>query len=57
MRLGVHEARQLTTNDAYWGSGKDGKGRNQLGKTLMRVRGDLRAAEKPNYEVKSRPLN
>mmetsp|Transcript_8376 Transcript_8376/g.12744 ORF Transcript_8376/g.12744 Transcript_8376/m.12744 type:complete len:154 (+) Transcript_8376:774-1235(+) len=29
-------------NDSYWGCGKDGKGRNQLGKTLMAVREILR---------------
>ncbi|KAM9967555.1 hypothetical protein ACTFIW_001639 [Dictyostelium discoideum] len=27
-----------TGNDSYWGDGGDGSGRNQLGKTLMRVR-------------------
>jgi ribA/ribD-fused uncharacterized protein len=27
--------------DAYWGCGADGNGKNQLGHTLMRVRGDL----------------
>jgi N-glycosidase YbiA len=29
--------------DAYWGCGPDGKGQNQLGKTLMQVRQELRA--------------
>jgi N-glycosidase YbiA len=29
--------------DAYWGCGPDGSGRNQLGKTLMEVRARLRA--------------
>ena len=33
-----------TKNDRYWGDGGDGTGRNQLGKTLMQVREDLRAA-------------
>ena len=32
-----------TKNDRYWGDGGDGSGRNQLGKTLMRVREELRA--------------
>jgi len=27
--------------DYYWGIGEDGSGRNQLGKTLMRVRSEL----------------
>lgn len=31
-----------TKNDNYWGDGGDGTGRNQLGKTLMRVRDTLR---------------
>jgi ribA/ribD-fused uncharacterized protein len=35
-----------TKNDAYWGDGGDGSGRNQLGKTLMKVREDLRSAKK-----------
>jgi len=28
--------------DSYWGDGGDGSGKNQLGKTLMVVRGKLR---------------
>jgi ribA/ribD-fused uncharacterized protein len=32
-----------TKNDRYWGDGGDGSGKNMLGKTLMRVRGILRA--------------
>ena len=35
-----------TENDAYWGDGGDGKGKNKLGKILMKVREELR--EKPN---------
>ena len=31
-----------TENDAYWGDGGDGRGRNELGKILMRVRDELR---------------
>ena len=30
-----------TRNDAYWGDGGDGSGKNMLGKTLMRVRETL----------------
>jgi hypothetical protein len=33
-----------TTNDAYWGDGRDGSGRNRLGQLLMQVRAELRAA-------------
>lgn len=31
-----------TSNDYYWGCGKDGSGKNMLGKILMEVRGHLR---------------
>jgi len=31
-----------TPKDRYWGDGGDGSGRNQLGRTLMEVRADLR---------------
>ena len=34
-----------TENDAYWGDGGDGKGLNKLGKILMKVRDELRAAQ------------
>ena len=30
-----------TTNDAYWGDGGDGKGKNMLGRLLMEVREEL----------------
>ncbi|KAG9001332.1 hypothetical protein FRB94_004825 [Tulasnella sp. JGI-2019a] len=29
-------------NDAFWGNGADGKGRNELGKALMRLRDHFR---------------
>jgi len=32
-----------TSNDSYWGNGKDGNGKNTLGKLLMEVRGKLKA--------------
>ena len=31
-----------TANDSYWGDGGDGSGRNQLGRTLMQVRTELK---------------
>ena len=37
---------QLVENapwDSYWGIGKDGNGQNMLGKTLMKVREDIRS--------------
>ncbi len=33
-----------TVNDAFWGDGGDGSGKNMLGQILMRVRASLRAA-------------
>ena len=32
-----------TSNDAYWGDGGDGHGRNRLGQILIQVREELRA--------------
>lgn len=34
-----------TTNDAYWGDGGDGSGKNMLGRILMEVRGQLRPTQ------------
>ena len=31
-----------TENDNYWGDGGDGKGKNRLGKILMKVREELK---------------
>jgi N-glycosidase YbiA len=31
-----------TANDAYWGDGGDGSGKNRLGHLLMKVRGELK---------------
>jgi ribA/ribD-fused uncharacterized protein len=46
--LGTGDAKLVehTTNDSYWGDGGDGSGKNRLGQTLMKVREELRAAEK-----------
>ncbi len=30
-----------TENDAYWGDGGDGKGKNKLGKLLMKLRTEI----------------
>jgi ribA/ribD-fused uncharacterized protein len=32
-----------TSNDSYWGDGGDGRGKNMLGRILMKVREQLRA--------------
>ena len=34
---------QASEQDAFWGCGLDGKGRNELGKALMKLRDELRA--------------
>jgi len=35
-----------TENDAYWGDGGNGRGKNRLGQILMRVREELRSMPK-----------
>lgn len=35
-----------TANDNYWGDGGDGRGKNQLGQTLMHVREELRQSQR-----------
>lgn len=43
--LGTGDAKLVehTENDAYWGDGGDGSGRNMLGRLLMQVRHELRS--------------
>ena len=43
--LGTGDAKivEHTANDAYWGDGGDGSGRNKLGQILMQVREELRS--------------
>ena len=45
IRLGTGDATivEHTENDAYWGDGGDGRGKNRLGQILMRVREELRS--------------
>jgi ribA/ribD-fused uncharacterized protein len=47
MLLATEKAKlvESTTNDAYWGDGGDGTGKNLLGRILMEVREKLRAVE------------
>jgi N-glycosidase YbiA len=46
--LGTGEAKivEHTENDAYWGDGGDGSGKNMLGQILMEVRSELRDGER-----------
>lgn len=41
---GDAELVEHTANDAYWGDGGDGSGKNRLGALLMQVRAELRAS-------------
>jgi ribA/ribD-fused uncharacterized protein len=45
--LGTGDAELVehTRNDAYWGDGGDGTGKNMLGKLLMELRAKLRTEE------------
>lgn len=43
LSTGDAELIEHTENDAYWGDGGDGSGRNMLGRVLMEVRAALRA--------------
>jgi ribA/ribD-fused uncharacterized protein len=42
MATGDAKIVEHTTNDAYWGDGGDGKGKNMLGRILMEVREHFR---------------
>ena len=48
MLLGTGDATLVehTRNDAYWGDGGDGSGKNMLGQILMRIRDELREESK-----------
>lgn len=46
---------QHTKKDSYWGDGPDGKGRNQLGLTLIAVRNELRAADQARLTPAANP--
>jgi len=43
---GDAEIVEHTKNDRYWGDGGDGRGKNMLGKILMRVREELRSSNR-----------
>lgn len=42
LATGDAELVEHTVNDSYWGDAGDGSGRNQLGRTLMQVRDEIR---------------
>ncbi len=44
LATGDAELIEESTMDAYWGIGKKGTGKNMLGKLLMEIRAELRAA-------------
>ncbi|EKM52571.1 uncharacterized protein PHACADRAFT_149327 [Phanerochaete carnosa HHB-10118-sp] len=43
LRTGNRELIEKSPADSFWGSGADGRGRNEFGKCLMRLRDKLRA--------------
>jgi ribA/ribD-fused uncharacterized protein len=43
LSTGDEPIEEAARNDGYWGTGQDGMGRNQLGKTLVLVRERLRS--------------
>lgn len=45
---GEDEIVENAPGDYYWGCGKDGSGRNMLGKILMETRAILRQREQPD---------
>jgi ribA/ribD-fused uncharacterized protein len=50
LTTGDEEIVEDTSTDHYWGRGRTGKGRNMLGRILMRTRTQLRA------ELTARPV-
>jgi len=46
LATGDAELIENSDKDSFWGCGADGKGRNELGKALMRLRQQLRARER-----------
>jgi len=46
LSTGGAELIENSDKDAFWGCGADGKGRNELGRALERLRAQLREAER-----------
>jgi ribA/ribD-fused uncharacterized protein len=44
LATGDEEIVEAAPTDVYWGVGRDGTGLNKLGQIMMRIRGELRAA-------------
>ena len=45
LATGDEQLLEAAPADTYWGIGRDGSGLNKLGRILMRIRGELRAAD------------
>ena len=43
LATGVEEIVEDNPNDSFWGVGRDGKGENQMGKILMRIRKEIKS--------------
>jgi len=48
LETGNRELIEDSPDDVFWGTGRDGQGRNELGKALMRLRGQLRKSVRPS---------
>ncbi|KAH9965327.1 hypothetical protein BC827DRAFT_1183897 [Russula dissimulans] len=48
LETGDRELIEDSPDDVFWGIGRDGQGRNELGKALMRLRGQLREPPDPS---------
>ncbi|KAF8504551.1 hypothetical protein F5888DRAFT_761929 [Russula emetica] len=58
LETGNRELIEDSPDDVFWGIGKDGQGRNELGKALMRLRGRLRECARcsPRLQSSSVPI-
>jgi len=50
---GNRELIEDSPDDVFWGIGRDGQGRNELGKALMRLRGRLRECVQCSHRIQS----
>jgi ribA/ribD-fused uncharacterized protein len=52
---GSREIYENSPTDSFWGIGSDGRGRNELGKALMRCRAQLRSGRSPRLAIAPLP--
>ncbi|KAI0002454.1 hypothetical protein BJV74DRAFT_600172 [Russula compacta] len=58
LETGNRELIEDSPDDGFWGRGSDGRGRNELGKALMRLRGRLRECTRrpPGFQSPLMPI-